>query len=86
MPEDDVFLCLKLFVLLYADDTVILAETSDELNRALRVYELYCEYLERLTINTFKSNVTVLIFSRGRIPHYELTLNGIPLEVVTCSE
>ena len=34
---------LKLFVVLYADDTVILAETADDLQNALNIYALYCE-------------------------------------------
>ena len=80
MAEDAAFLDLKLFVLLYADDTVILAEISDDLKRALRVYELYYTTW-KLTINTSKYNV--LIFSRSRMPHYEFTLNGEPLEVVS---
>ena len=71
---------LKLFVLLYADDTVILAESAEDLNSALRIYELYCNAW-KLSINASKSNV--LIFSKGRLPHYEFTLNGTQLEVVS---
>ena len=43
----------------YADDTAILAENADDLNRALRVYELYCNTW-KLTINS--SNSSVLIY------------------------
>ena len=77
---DTAFLYLKLFVLLYADDTVILAENADDLKSALRIYELYCNTW-KLTINASKSNV--LIFSKGRMPNYEFILNGTQLEVVS---
>ena len=45
----------------------------------IRLTRLICALV--LTINTSKSNV--LIFSRARMPHYEFTLNGTPLEVVS---
>ena len=77
---DTAFLYLKLFVLLYADDTVILAESADDLKSALRIYKLYCNTW-KLTINASKSNV--LIFSKGRMPNYEFILNGTQLEVVS---
>ena len=80
MVKDTAFSYLKLFVLLYADDTVILAENADVLSKALKVYKSYCSTW-KVTINTSKSNI--LIFSRGRIPNYDFNLNGIPLAVVT---
>ena len=80
MVGDTALSYLKLFVLLYADDTVILAENADDLSKALKVYESYCNTWE-LTVNTFKSNI--LIFSRDRILNYDFTFNGVPLAVVT---
>ena len=41
--EKDIIVYLKLFVLLYADDTVLLAETGDDLQHQLYCFELYCE-------------------------------------------
>ena len=35
---NDAYIFLKLFVLLYADDTVILAESAQDLQNALNVY------------------------------------------------
>ena len=78
---DTAFVYLKLFVLPFADDTVIiLAESAEDLKSALRFYELYCNTW-KLTLNSSISNV--LIFSKGRMPHYEFTLNGAQLEVVS---
>ena len=53
---------LKLVILLYADDTVLLAETADDLQHQLYCFELYCETW-KLKVNATKTNI--LIFSRG---------------------
>ena len=44
----------KLFVLLYADDTVLLAETADDLQHQLYCFELYCETW-KLKVNATKT-------------------------------
>ena len=55
---------LKIFVLLYADDTIVLAESPTELQSALDALFNYCETL-KLYVNTAKTKV--LVFSRGKI-------------------
>ena len=50
--------------LLYADDTIVLAECSEDLQRALDMLKIYCEFW-RLDINVRKTKV--MIFSRGKI-------------------
>ena len=52
------------FLLLYADDTIILAECPEDLQRALDILKIYCE-LWGLDINVRKTKV--MIFSRGKI-------------------
>ena len=42
---------LKLFVLLYADDTIIVAENAHDLQNTLNIYEHYCT-VNTLTIKT----------------------------------
>ena len=59
--ELDVF--LKLLVLLYADDTVLMAENAIDLQQQLNVFKEYCKTW-KLKVNVNKSNV--LIFSNGR--------------------
>ena len=54
----------KLCVLLYADDTVLLAESAEELQLALDALEKYCKKWD-LTVNLDKTNV--VIFSLGRV-------------------
>ena len=55
---------LYLFLLLYADDTIVLAECPEDLQRALDILKIYCE-LWGLDINVRKTKV--MIFSRGKI-------------------
>ena len=61
LEEFDTF--AKLCVLLYADDTVIMAESEVDLQRALDALSEYCNLWD-LTVNLEKTNV--VIFSQGR--------------------
>jgi hypothetical protein len=61
--NDDIEVYFKLYLLLYADDTVIFAETAAELQSALNAMYLYCETW-KLKVNTAKTNV--VIFSKSR--------------------
>ena len=67
--EESAHILLKLFVMLYAEDTVILAETADDLQNALTQYSLYCKTW-KLNINKKKT----VIFALGRFPHYRFRL------------
>lgn len=62
--EDNVDMYFKLFSLLYADDTVVMAESADELQLALNAVHAYCKRWH-LTVNASKTKVVV--FSRGKI-------------------
>ena len=69
-----------LFLLLYADDTAILAETPNALQNALYNLEIYCNTWG-LNVNVDKTKVVV--FSRGKIRNIPVfTLNGNNVEVV----
>ena len=48
----------------YADDTILLAESSEDLQLAINGMKLYCE-VNKLNINTDKTKV--MVFSRGKI-------------------
>lgn len=65
MADNEEFVALqRLFVLLYADDTILLAEDQQSLQRALNALFEYCERW-KLTVNTVKTQVVV--FSRGTV-------------------
>ena len=64
IPDNDVELYLKIFSLLYADDTVIMADNPTDLQDCLNAFSEYCE-LWKLNINVEKTKI--LIFgTRGR--------------------
>ena len=60
---DDAFLFLKLLILLYADDTVIFSESSEDLQYALSQFGEYCRTW-KLTVNVSKTKV--IIFNKGK--------------------
>ena len=60
LSDDDVEVFLKLFVLLYADDTVIFAENATELQIALNAMFQYCN-LWKLKVNSNKTKVVVFL-------------------------
>ena len=69
-----------MFLLLYADDTVLLSENSVDLQNLLNVFVDYCDKWQ-LKINTDKTKV--LIFSKGRIPNnLKFFMRNTELEIV----
>ena len=64
---------------MYADDTVILSETSEGLQTALNFYSEYCN-VWKLKINVSKTKVVV--FAKGRPGNFSFFLNGDDIEVV----
>ena len=80
LSNDDVEYFVKIFTLLYADDTVILAESPEQLQKALDAAHDYCESWG-LTVNTSKTKV--MVFSRGRVRNKPIIKFGeSTLEVV----
>ena len=73
------YIYVKLFLLMYADDTVILSETSEGLQTALNFYSEYCN-VWKLKINVSKTKVVV--FAKGRPGNFSFFLNGDDIEVV----
>ena len=56
--DEDLTLFMKLIVLLYADDTVIMASSETDLQCSLNRFEEYC-WTWMLNINTEKTKVVV---------------------------
>ena len=61
--EENFVMFLKLYLLLYADDAVLLAESPGDLQRSICAMEEYCD-LWKLNVNVVKTKV--VIFSRGK--------------------
>ena len=58
LDTQEVEVYMKLYMPLYADDTVILAESADELQAALNAMFLYCKTWN-LAVNPTKAKVVV---------------------------
>ena len=77
--DDTVIGFVKLFILLYADDTAIVSESAADLQNALNIYETYCDRW-KLTLNTSKTKI--VIFSGGRQRNYNFTYKNETIEIV----
>ena len=72
---------MKLFILLYADDTAILSENEKEMQNAVKMLEHYCN-IWGLKINVNKTKI-VGFFSRGKIRNIpKITFDNSDLEIV----
>ena len=80
LSTDDSEVYLKLFMLLYADDTVILAEKASELQNALDAMSEHCT-LWGLKVNTAKTKIVVFCKKRGfkKLDHFLYEGNRLEL-------
>ena len=56
--DDDIFTYFKILVLLYADDTVLFAETETVLQNNLNIFKAYCDTW-KLNINYKKTKIMI---------------------------
>ena len=78
--NDDVEVYFKLYLLLYADDTVISAESDEQLQAALNSMYLYCQTWI-LEVNPAKTKV--VIFAKRKVKEKPVfTYNGEQVVVV----
>ena len=71
---------LKLYLLLYADDTILVADTAEDLQKALNCLNEYC-ISKKLTVNTSKTKV--MVFTRKRNKRYNtFNFGNTQLEIV----
>ena len=78
--KDKLNLYLKLSIILYADDTVIIAESAADLQKQLDSFSDYCD-IWTLKVNVEKSKIVV--FSQGTTTNnLKFNFNGKQLEIV----
>ena len=58
---------MRLYVLLYADDTIILAETAEDLLQALNGLNSYCQ---KWSLKTNVSETKIVIFSKRKVTKF----------------
>lgn len=81
MFENKLNIFFKLFAILYADDTVLLAESPEELQRQIDCFHTYC-IKWNLKMNIDKSKI--IVFSKGRRKeNIQIKYNDKLIEVVT---
>ena len=78
--ETDIVLFIKLYILLYADDTIVMSENPAELQYMLNIFQNYCEEWE-LSINIDKTKVIVFNGS-AKQSSYNFTINNKHIEIV----
>ena len=69
--DEDLTIFMKLIVLLYADDTVIMASSVTDLQYSLNRFEEYCRTW-KLNINTEKTKVVVFNARKTNSFHFKL--------------
>jgi hypothetical protein len=78
---DNDSLCLfKILVLLYADDTVLFAESESNFQKCLDSFHTYCKNW-KLSINYSKTKV--IVFGTNRPGNYSFNINGQAIETVS---
>ena len=71
---------IKIFIILYADDNVIMAESEDGLQQALSIFEQYCNEW-KLKVNTQKTKIVVFSKRKYKVRR-KLKLYDVELETV----
>jgi MarR-like DNA-binding transcriptional regulator SgrR of sgrS sRNA len=70
----------KIFVILYADDTVVLAESEEGMQNTLDIFQLYCKQW-KLEVNVNKTTTTKISKRKSR-SNFEFKLQHETIEVV----
>ena len=82
LEDEDVVVFLSLYVLLYADDIIVMAENESDLQLALNAMQQYCNDW-KLVVNVKKTKV--VLFSKGKVKkhiNFMYMYNGERVEVV----
>ena len=82
LSDDDLEVYLRLYLLLYADDTVILAESHDDLQHALNAMLEYCNIWD-LKVNPTKTKVTVFCKNKKTLlKERDFHYNNVKVDIV----
>ena len=78
--EDIMNVYMNIFLLLYADDTVLMAETPEDLQKQLNIFHDYC-LAWKLKVNIDKTKI--VCFTNGRLPqNLQFTYSNSEIEIV----
>jgi hypothetical protein len=79
IEHENIGLYFKLFVILYADDTVLIGNNSEDLQQNLNYFEEYCDKW-KLTVNVSKTKI--MIFGLRNHHNQQFTFKNQILEIV----
>ena len=77
---EDISVYLKIVILLFADDTVLFAESDQELQYVLDQFQEYCEEM-KLTVNVSKTKIVIYTNSRNK-NNITYKFNASTIEIV----
>ena len=72
---------MRLFTLLYADDTVLMADSPEELQNCLNAFALYCRKW-KLKINTEKTKIVIFGGRKTSNGQFKFTLDDMVIEIL----
>jgi len=81
LSDEDIEVYLRLYLLLYADDTVILAESHLELQSALYATQEYCALWD-LKVNAAKTKVVVFAKLKAGLNQFDFFYDNVKLAIV----
>ena len=77
--SDDIAVYLKIFALLYADDTIIISDNAEKFQKCLDSFFEYCKQW-KLTVNELKSKIIVL--GARNTERFKFKFGATTLEIV----
>ena len=78
--ETELEIYLKIFVILYADDTILLAESAEDLQVQLNAFGEYCDNW-KMKVNVNKTKIIVFGFGKLR-QNLKFTYKNVDIEIV----
>ena len=82
ISRHEAFNYMKLYLILYADDTIIISNSKDNLQRGLDLLKIYCDEW-KLSVNVDKTKITVFEKRKCDYRNIKLEFNNKLLEVVS---
>ena len=77
--EDELDIFLRLFILLYANDTVLFSDSAEDLQIQLNNLSEYCDTW-KLIVNI--SITRIVVFTKALLHHFNFSYKGSNLEIV----
>lgn len=77
--EDNLNIYIKMFLMLYADDTLLFSESAEDMQRQLDCFKTYCDHW-KLKVNVSKSKA--MVFASRRQNNVLFMFDNAPLTIV----